>query len=87
MGLEKINLDIEMDFTNFHFHFKSFFFKDFFLLDFFILSDMVFQCVALKIYKFSFQLHWKKNIHNDSFFGVVWIVTLDVPSFVKSTLD
>jgi hypothetical protein len=36
MGIEKINLDIEMDFMNFHFHFKSFYIYNFFNLFFFI---------------------------------------------------
>ncbi len=58
MGLEKVNLDIEMDFTNLKFSFEILiFFKDFFLFDFFILSVMVFQCVVLKNRKLNFQLH------------------------------
>ncbi len=55
MGLEKINLDIEMDFTIFLFSFNFFKkLKDFFLLDFFILSVMVLQCVVVKSYRLSF---------------------------------
>jgi hypothetical protein len=42
MGLEKINLNIEMDFTNLKFSFQILKnLRDFFLLDFFILSVMV----------------------------------------------
>jgi hypothetical protein len=49
MGLEKINLNIEMDLMNLKFSFQIFkCFRDFFLLDFFILSVMVFQCVVVK---------------------------------------
>jgi hypothetical protein len=44
MGLDKINLDIKMDFMNLKFWFKI-------LFDFFILSVMV------KSYRLNFQLH------------------------------
>jgi hypothetical protein len=61
--------------------------RHFFLIDFFILSLIVLQYVLVKSYRLSFQLRYKKKIHNDKILGVVWIVTLDVPSYVKSTLD
>jgi hypothetical protein len=49
MGLEKINLDIKMDFMNLKFEIWILnFLRDFFLLDFFILNVMVFQCVVVK---------------------------------------
>jgi len=58
MGLEKINLDIEMDFMNLKFSFEILKnLKEFFLLDFFILIVMVLQCVVVKNCKLSFQLH------------------------------
>jgi hypothetical protein len=57
MGLEKINLNIKMDFTNFHFHFHFNFFENFFLFDLSILNVMVLQCVVVKNYRLSFQLH------------------------------
>jgi len=48
MGLEKVNLNIKMDLTNFQFSIKILnFLKDFFLLDFFILNVMVLQCVVV----------------------------------------
>jgi hypothetical protein len=56
MGLEKINLYIEMDFTNLKFSLKILkFFKDFFLLDFFISNVMVPQFVVVKSCRFNFQ--------------------------------
>jgi len=56
MGLEIINLDIKVDFTNLKFSFKILkFLRDFSLLDFFILSAMVFQCVVFKSYRLNFQ--------------------------------
>jgi hypothetical protein len=58
MGLEKFNLDFKMDFMNLKFSFEILkFFKDFFLFGFFILSVMVLQCVVVKKYRLSFQLH------------------------------
>ncbi len=60
------------------------FLRDFFLFDCFILSVMVLQCVVVKSSKLGFQLHLKKKVHNDSLFGLVWTMTLDVS---KSTLD
>jgi len=52
MGLEKINLDIKMDFTNLKISFEILkFLKEFFLFDFFILSVMV------KSYRLSFKFH------------------------------
>jgi hypothetical protein len=60
MGLERVNLNIEMDL------------KEFFLFDFFILSVMVLQCVLVKSCRFNFQLHKKKKVHNHKFFEVVW---------------
>jgi hypothetical protein len=56
MGLEKINLDIEMDFMNLKFEILKIL-RDFFLLDFFILSVMVLQCVVVKSYRLNFQFH------------------------------
>jgi hypothetical protein len=89
MDLEKINLDIKMDFMNLKFEIWNLkkIWEIFSCLIFFILSVMVLQCVVVKSYNLNFQLHYKKNIHNDNFFVAIWIVTLDVPSFVKSTLD
>jgi hypothetical protein len=60
MGLEKVNLDIEMEFTNLKFSFQILkCLKKKNLFHFFILSVMVLQCVVAKICRFSFQLHWK----------------------------
>jgi hypothetical protein len=56
MGLKNINLDIKMDFTNLKFKILKFL-RDFFLFDFFILSVMKLQCVMVKSYRLSFQLH------------------------------
>jgi hypothetical protein len=57
MGFEKINLDIEMDFTNLEFSFEILKFYIFFLLDIFTLSVMVLQCAVVKSCLLSFQLH------------------------------
>jgi hypothetical protein len=58
MGLEKVNLDMEMEFTNFKFSFQIFkILNFFFLLDTFILSVMILQCVVVKSYMLSFQFH------------------------------
>jgi hypothetical protein len=58
MGFEEIDLNIELDFTNLKFSFKiKKYLKDFFLLDFFILIVMVLQCVVVKKYRLSSQLH------------------------------
>jgi hypothetical protein len=86
MGLEKINLDFEMDFTNLKFEILKML-RDFFLFDFFILSVMILQCVVVKNISLVFDFIRTKKIHNHKFLRVVWTVTLDVPSFVKSTLN
>jgi hypothetical protein len=73
-----------MDFTNLKFSFEIFkYLKDFFLFDFFILSVMVLQGVVVKNYRLSFQLHYKKKIHNDSFFRVVWTREIRCTIFYK----
>jgi hypothetical protein len=56
MDLEKINLDIEMDFTNLKISFKKIL-RDFFLLDFFHLKCYGISMCGGKSYKLSFQLH------------------------------
>jgi hypothetical protein len=61
-ALKKIKLDIKMNFTNWNL--KIWIFKilrNFFLLEFFILSVMALQCVVIKSYRLSFQLHYKKK--------------------------
>jgi len=58
MGLEKVNLDMKMEFINFKFSFQIFkIMKKKFLLDTFILSVMILQCVVVKSYRLSFQFH------------------------------
>jgi hypothetical protein len=56
MGIQKINLDIEMNFANLKFEILKLL-REFFLLGIFILSVMVFQCVLVTSYRFSFQFH------------------------------
>jgi hypothetical protein len=76
-----------MDLMNLKFSIKILnFFKDFFLLDFFILNVLVLQCVVVKSCRFSFQFHWKKKIHNDSFSGIVWIGDIGRTIFYKDHL-
>jgi len=62
-----------MNFTNLKFSFGILqFLKEYFLFDFFILIVMVLQCVVVKSYTFTFQLHYKKKVHNHNFFKIVW---------------